>query len=74
MFVIFFAGEQARAKIMKICNAFGANKYPFPEEAQKQRQMRNEVRPPLRLPTPLPHSSLPACMQPSKNGIKLSVC
>lgn len=44
VFVVFFAGERARTKIMKICEAFGANRYPFPEDPQKQRQMRSEVR------------------------------
>lgn len=43
VFVIFFAGERAKTKIMKICEAFGANRYPFPEEYQKQRQIKNEV-------------------------------
>lgn len=43
VFVVFFAGERARTKIMKICEAFGANRYPFPEEPPKQRQMRSEV-------------------------------
>ena len=31
VYVVFFAGERARAKILKICEAFGANRYPFPE-------------------------------------------
>ncbi|CAI5499127.1 unnamed protein product [Closterium sp. Naga37s-1] len=43
VFVVFFAGERARTKIMKICEAFGANRYPFPEDPQKQRQMHSEV-------------------------------
>lgn len=43
VFVVFFAGERARTKIMKICEAFGANRYPFPEDPQKQRQMHTEV-------------------------------
>ena len=28
---------------MQICEAFGANRYPFPEESQRQRQMNAEV-------------------------------
>eukprot|EP00798_Chlamydomonas_sp_ICE-L_P004061 gene4061-14149_t len=36
VFVIFFSGEQ-------ICDAFGANRYPFPEEVQQQRQMASDV-------------------------------
>lgn len=41
--VVFFAGERARAKILKICEAFGANRYPFPENAARRRQMNSEV-------------------------------
>lgn len=43
VFVVFYAGERARQKIMKICEAFGANRYPFPEEFTRQRQMNSEV-------------------------------
>eukprot|EP00271_Cylindrocystis_brebissonii_P001270 TRINITY_DN1157_c2_g1_i1.p1 TRINITY_DN1157_c2_g1~~TRINITY_DN1157_c2_g1_i1.p1 ORF type:complete len:820 (-),score=206.26 TRINITY_DN1157_c2_g1_i1:844-3303(-) len=43
VFVVFFAGERARTKIMKICEAFGANRYHFPEEATKLHQIRGEV-------------------------------
>ncbi len=43
VFVVFFAGERARAKILKICEAFGANRYPFPEDAARQRAMNAEV-------------------------------
>jgi len=28
---------------MQICEAFGANRYPFPEELARQRQMNAEV-------------------------------
>lgn len=43
VFVIFYSGERARTKVMKICEAFGANRYPFPEDISKQRQMIGEV-------------------------------
>ncbi|KAK9805190.1 hypothetical protein WJX72_004776 [[Myrmecia] bisecta] len=43
VFVVFFAGERARTKILKICEAFGANRYPFPEDPTRQRQMNAEV-------------------------------
>lgn len=43
VFVVFFSGEQARMKILKICEAFGANCYPVPEEISKQRQITREV-------------------------------
>ncbi|CAO2817972.1 unnamed protein product [Amaranthus hypochondriacus] len=43
IFVVFFSGEQARMKILKICEAFGANCYPVPEEVNKQRQINKEV-------------------------------
>uniref|UniRef100_A0A7N0T9V3 V-type proton ATPase subunit a n=1 Tax=Kalanchoe fedtschenkoi TaxID=63787 RepID=A0A7N0T9V3_KALFE len=43
VFVVFFSGEQARSKIIKICEAFGANCYPVPEDTTKQRQISGEV-------------------------------
>ncbi|KAG4967031.1 hypothetical protein JHK87_032682 [Glycine soja] len=43
VFVVFYAGEKAKAKILKICEAFGANRYPFAEELGKQAQMITEV-------------------------------
>ena len=43
VFVVFFSGEQAKTKILKICEAFGANCYPVPEDTSKQRQMTREV-------------------------------
>lgn len=41
--MVFFSGEQARAKILKICDAFGASCYPVPEDRTKQRQITREV-------------------------------
>ncbi|XP_074584468.1 V-type proton ATPase subunit a1-like isoform X1 [Curcuma longa] len=43
VFVVFFSGDQARSKILRICQAFGANCYPVPEENNKQRQLTHEV-------------------------------
>lgn len=43
VFVVFFSGEQAKSKILKICDAFGANCYPVPEAIDKQRQITREV-------------------------------
>lgn len=43
VFVVFFSGDQARTKILKICEAFGANCYPVPEDISKQRQITREV-------------------------------
>jgi len=43
VFMVFFAGENARAKILKICEAFNASRYPFPEEMTRQQQMYGEV-------------------------------
>eukprot|EP00250_Pteridium_aquilinum_P015712 c22716_g1_i1 orf=323-2749(+) len=43
VFLVFFSGERAKMKIMKICEAFGANKYPFPEDAGRQAKMLDEV-------------------------------
>ncbi|RYR69778.1 hypothetical protein Ahy_A03g016325 [Arachis hypogaea] len=42
VFVVFYAGEKAKAKILKICDAFGADRYPFAEELGKQAQMIKE--------------------------------
>lgn len=43
VFVVYFSGEQAKTKILKICEAFGANFYPVPEDITKQRQITREV-------------------------------
>ncbi|KAI5666140.1 hypothetical protein M9H77_15993 [Catharanthus roseus] len=43
VFVVFFSGEQARTKILKICDAFGANCYPVPEDIGKRSQITREV-------------------------------
>ncbi|RVW50361.1 V-type proton ATPase subunit a3 [Vitis vinifera] len=32
VFVIFFSGERVKNKILKICDAFGANRYPFMDD------------------------------------------
>ncbi|KAL5231890.1 hypothetical protein ABZP36_030666 [Zizania latifolia] len=42
-FVIFYSGDRAKSKIVKICDAFGANRYPFPEDTGKQLQTIQEV-------------------------------
>lgn len=33
----------AKPLYMQICEAYGANRYPFPEEPARQRQMNAEV-------------------------------
>lgn len=43
VFVVFYTGERAKNKILKICEAFGANRYPFTEDLGKQVQMIAEV-------------------------------
>lgn len=43
IFVVFFSGQQAKTKILKISEAFGANCYPVPEDITKQRQITREV-------------------------------
>ncbi|KAL7594659.1 hypothetical protein Lser_V15G28279 [Lactuca serriola] len=43
VFVVFFSGEQAKTKILKICEAFGASCYPVPEDTTKQTQITQEV-------------------------------
>ncbi|KAL4443611.1 hypothetical protein ABPG75_011348 [Micractinium tetrahymenae] len=48
VFAVFFAGEQARQKILKISEANSANRYPFPDDASRRRQMDAEVNSRLR--------------------------
>ncbi|KAK6245495.1 hypothetical protein SCA6_008585 [Theobroma cacao] len=43
VFIVFYSGERARNKIMKICEVFGANRYPFTEDLGKQFQIITEV-------------------------------
>ncbi|KAH7435569.1 hypothetical protein KP509_06G069800 [Ceratopteris richardii] len=42
-FLLFFSGEQAKTKIIKICETYGASKYPCPEEFGQRAQMMNEI-------------------------------
>ncbi|XP_074273362.1 V-type proton ATPase subunit a2-like [Silene latifolia] len=43
VFVIFYSGERAMNKIVKICEAFGANRYHFSDDPERQQQMLSEV-------------------------------
>ncbi|KAG6410823.1 hypothetical protein SASPL_128892 [Salvia splendens] len=43
VFAVFFSGERAKNKILKICEAFGANRYSFSEDVSKQSQLITEV-------------------------------
>jgi len=43
VYTVFYAGERAKSKIIKICDAFSANRYPFPEDLSRQHQMSSEV-------------------------------
>ncbi|KAI7730531.1 hypothetical protein M8C21_006244 [Ambrosia artemisiifolia] len=43
VFLVFFSGERAKTKILKICEAFGANRYPFAEDLGKQEQSITEA-------------------------------
>ncbi|XP_057490117.1 V-type proton ATPase subunit a3-like [Actinidia eriantha] len=43
VFIVFYSGERAKNKILKICDAFGANRYPFTDDIGKQYQMITEV-------------------------------
>lgn len=43
VFVVFYSGERAKSKILKICDAFGANRYPFTDDLGKQYLMITEV-------------------------------
>ncbi|PIA55933.1 hypothetical protein AQUCO_00700328v1 [Aquilegia coerulea] len=43
VFVVFYSGERAKNKILKICDAFGANRYPFADDLGTQAQTVTEV-------------------------------
>ncbi|XP_076888869.1 V-type proton ATPase subunit a2-like [Bidens hawaiensis] len=43
VFIVFHSGERAKSKVLKICDAFGANRYPFTDDVGKQNQMLAEV-------------------------------
>ncbi|XLT39400.1 hypothetical protein HN873_070692 [Arachis hypogaea] len=43
VFVVFYFGERVKSKILKICDAFGANRYPFSDDLGKQFHMIREV-------------------------------
>jgi len=48
VYMIFFSGQEVRAKVSKIITAFGANGYDFPEEADQQVAMYEDTRNRLR--------------------------
>lgn len=43
VFIVFYSGERAKNKVLKICDAFGANRYPFTDDIGKRHQMITEV-------------------------------
>ncbi|KAK4771988.1 hypothetical protein SAY86_013763 [Trapa natans] len=43
VFLVFYSGERAKNKILKICEAFGANRYSFDEDLGRQTQVISEV-------------------------------
>ncbi|XP_071733210.1 V-type proton ATPase subunit a3-like [Rutidosis leptorrhynchoides] len=43
VFVVFYSGERAKNKVLKICDAFGANRYPFTDDLEKRYHMITEV-------------------------------
>lgn len=44
VFMVFFSGIAVREKISKILHAFGANRYPFPDEHESQMRAYDECR------------------------------
>ena len=59
----------ADLEVLQICEAFGANRYPFPEEPQRQQQMNSEVNSRLREL----HSTIDAGEPQSHDSISLKV-
>ncbi|KAJ6392236.1 hypothetical protein OIU77_026067 [Salix suchowensis] len=43
VFIVFYSGERAKNKILKLCDGFGANRYPFMEDLNKQFQIISQV-------------------------------
>ncbi|XP_065865695.1 V-type proton ATPase subunit a3 [Euphorbia lathyris] len=43
VFAVFYSGEKVKAKILKICEAFAANRYAFSEDIGKQNHMITDV-------------------------------
>ncbi|KAK4761324.1 hypothetical protein SAY87_006217 [Trapa incisa] len=43
VFLVFYSGERAKNKILKICEAFGANRYSFDEDLGRQTQVMSDV-------------------------------
>ncbi|KVH98441.1 ATPase, V0 complex, subunit 116kDa [Cynara cardunculus var. scolymus] len=43
VFIVFYSGERAKNKVLKICDAFGANRYPFTDDIGKRYQMITEA-------------------------------
>jgi len=43
VFIIFYQGERAQAKIKKICESFGANLYPCPETGRERKELLSQV-------------------------------
>ena len=57
---------------LQICEAFGANRYPFPEESSRQQQMNSEVNARLReLHSTIDAGALPARRPPGSNWCML---
>nr|GEU49004.1 V-type proton ATPase subunit a3-like [Tanacetum cinerariifolium] len=42
VFIIFHSGERAKSKVLKICDAFVANRYPFTDDIGRQHQIITE--------------------------------
>ncbi|GJU98226.1 V-type proton ATPase subunit A3-like protein [Tanacetum coccineum] len=42
VFFVFYSGERAKNKVLKICDAFRANRHPFTDDIEKQYQMITE--------------------------------
>ncbi|XP_011028942.1 PREDICTED: V-type proton ATPase subunit a2-like isoform X2 [Populus euphratica] len=43
VFIVFYSGERAKNKILKLCEGFGANRYPFMEDLNRQFQIISQV-------------------------------
>jgi len=43
VFIIFYQGDRAQAKIKKICESFGAHLYPCPDSAKERKELQTQI-------------------------------
>ena len=44
VFIVFYQGRRSEAKIKKLCEAFGANLYPCPQNSAERHKLKEDIR------------------------------